>query len=64
MKYGDKPVYERGKKVGAVVKCQGCGEEIRARDSDEDVDYCVTKRGTVNFWHSSCFNNVWNHKIV
>lgn len=53
----------RGSVEVAVVRCQGCGEEIKSDNCDE-VDYSISKRATVSFWHSGCFDKIWSHGIV
>lgn len=54
--------YGEGSPGHEAVKCQGCGEYIRADDLGA-VDYSLTKRKSIYFWHSDCYKNVWNHGI-
>lgn len=42
------------------VTCPGCHSEIRASDDMSKIEYVRTKRRTDVFFHTGCFENVWN----
>ena len=46
-----------------VVVCQGCGKMISSNDPDEGVEFTVTKRGSVYFFHTNCMKAAMNGPI-
>lgn len=53
----------RGASTRAVVRCEGCGKEIKSDDDLSAVHFSLTKRKTCLFWHDACMDKVWNSKI-
>lgn len=66
MRYAPRITWDetKRKKVLAVAKCQGCGEEIRSDKDLSGTGYVVTKRGTCTFFHNGCFGRIWERKIT
>lgn len=65
MRYAPNAVTDQktGRRLSATAKCQGCGEEISTEKVPEDLQWVITKRGTVVFFHEGCAGRVWERKI-
>lgn len=47
------------------VVCPGCRKEIKVPGTDlEDVEYSLSKRGSVTVFHTKCLKKTWDSMIV
>ena len=65
MRYAPNAVTDQktGRRLSATAKCQGCGKEMSTENVPEDLQWVITKRGTVVFFHDRCAGKVWERKI-
>lgn len=65
MRYAPNAVTDQktGRRLSAIAKCLGCGEEMSTEKVPEDLQWVITKRGTAVFFYEKCADRVWERKI-
>lgn len=46
-----------------ITVCQGCGKTIKSTDPDEGIEFSVTKKGSIYFFHTGCLKKAMNGGI-
>lgn len=59
----EKTVLGKKRRLIGLVKCQGCGTEIRSDEDLSEVEYVKTKRGSDLFFHRRCRDQIWKSKV-
>ena len=59
----EKIVSGKKRRLIGLVKCQGCGTEIRSDEDLSEVGYVKTKRGSDLFFHRRCRDQIWKSRI-